>query len=169
MFLMCVTFRNSLCLAIVLLLITASLTTAHAELIQSAPMANEKLEASPQQITLWFDEELDSQHSLFQVFDGAGRKVSAADGRVDLNDVEHASLIGGVGALPDGVYTVRWQAVTPDDDGMTEGQFDFIVGDAARVSKGASLPNSTGVFPIVLAGIAMVIAVAGVMVRRSRT
>jgi len=76
------------------LLVSRSLPAlAHAELIRSSPVADERLTRFPEQVVLWFDEELDTRESWFRLFDTEGQLVHAPEGRVDLNDLDHASLI----------------------------------------------------------------------------
>jgi len=62
--------------------------------------------------------------------------------------------------LPEEVYTVRWHAVTLDDNGLTEGEFDFIVGNAtprSRTRPGVWLPlgAATTVAAVAIIGLAV--------------
>jgi copper transport protein len=121
---------------ICLLLGAARQAWAHAALTRSSPAADERLTESPRYVVLFFDEELDTGGSQFQLFDGGYKPVGAPAGRVDLTDLEHARMtLELTAALPDGVYIVRWAALSTDGDGtITEGEFDFIIGDGpARV------------------------------------
>jgi len=109
---------------------TVRLALAHADLIRSVPAADERLAGPPPRITLWFNEELDSLKSEFQLYGADGRPIEAVQGRVDLNDPDHASLVGLISNLVEGGYTIHWRAVTIDDEGLTEGDIRFAVGDA---------------------------------------
>jgi methionine-rich copper-binding protein CopC len=131
---------HSLGLATWLVVSVVSEVSAHAELVRSSPSADERLAVSPSTIALFFDEELDAQASRFVVVDVNGRPMAAVEGKVDLTDPEHARLVAeAVPALADGVYTVRWTALSTDgDDAVTEGEFDFIVGNAAPRAKPAA-------------------------------
>lgn len=122
--------RNSILASIALLLGTVTLAAAHAELIHSDPAHGEQRAQSPQHVTAWFDEELDTRKSMLQVFDLEDRQVDEGNGHVDLEDPDHASMIVPLPELSEGVYIVRWKAVTIDDDVVTEGEFNFIVGNA---------------------------------------
>ena len=124
------TLRNSIWLSTILIMSTVARVAAHAELVRSEPAANARLAESPRRVTLWFDEELDTGKSTVQVLDAKDQQVDQRDGHVDLDDPDHASMIVTLPALPEGVYTVRWRAVTIDDDGVIEGEFDFVVGNA---------------------------------------
>jgi copper transport protein len=119
-----------LCSTSTLLAAVVGTALAHAELIRSSPAAGERLAGSPTQITLWFNEELDTLKSEFQLYGADGRPVESVQGRVDLNDPDHASMVGLISNLAEGGYTIHWRAVTIDDDGLTEGDIRFAVGDA---------------------------------------
>jgi copper transport protein len=141
---------------------TVGRALAHAELIRSSPSAGERLTQPPERITLWFDEELDTRGSGFQVFDADERPIAGSEGGVDLTDPDHASMVVRLSPLPEGVYTVRWRALTPDDQGVTEGEFDFIVGDAEPRPRPAPAANvwwPVGAVALVVAMIAFGLAV----------
>ncbi len=163
------TIRNSLCLSIALLLSASALAAAHAELVRSEPAANQQLAESPRQARLWFDEELDTRQSALKVFDFEGRQVDRGDGRVDLDDPDHASMIVSLPPLVAGVYSVRWKAVTIDDAGVTEGELDFRVGNA---EPRAPAPQSEAPPALTLAAgaaVGLVIIAAVLRLRARRT
>jgi len=99
-------------------------------LIRSIPAVDERLAESPPQVTLWFSDELVTRESTLKVFNEDGQQVDSGDGYVDLNDPDHASMIVILPPLPEGVYTVRWRAVSIDDGDVAEDEFDFIIGNA---------------------------------------
>jgi len=113
------------------------LARAHVGLVRSTPAEGERLSTSPPMIVLFFDEELDEHASRFQVYDANDQQVNAPEGHVDLSDPDHTRLIAeAMPTLPEGVYIVRWTALSTDGDGsVTEGEFDFIIGDAAPRAK----------------------------------
>lgn len=127
------TLVSSLWLATLLLMSLAHPAAAHSNLVVSSPMADERLAASPETIILVFDEELAEDTSSFQLLDADGQPVAGVTGSIDLTDPDHRRLIAGnVPPLSEGVYIVRWRALSTDgDDSVTEGEFDFIVGNAA--------------------------------------
>jgi methionine-rich copper-binding protein CopC len=99
---------------------------AHAKLVSSDPAAGAKLTAAPAKITLVFSEEISEKESEsnFTVADESGAAVGT--GKLDTTDLDHKTLSGALKAgLGDGVYTVTWAAVTPYDDGHSEGSFTF--------------------------------------------
>lgn len=98
-----------------LTLILHGTVLAHAELILSQPEVGECLSAPPTVITLAFGEEIDPERSKFTVTSRAGSIV--ARGELDLNDLDRKTLTGTVKAgIGDGVYTVKWEALTPDEN-----------------------------------------------------
>lgn len=120
--------RMSALIAIVLLLTLATfgIASAHAELVSSDPAAGAKLSAAPAKVTLVFDEEISDKadESFFTVSDASGAKVGS--GALDNSDIDHKTLSGALkSGLANGVYTVEWQVVTPDDNGKSAGSFSF--------------------------------------------
>ncbi len=107
-------------------LATFGIASAHAELASSDPAAGAKLTAAPAKVTLVFDEEISEKpaESFFTVKDASGAEVGR--GTLDNTDIDHKTLSGALKTgLADGVYTVAWQATTPDDNGKSEGSFTF--------------------------------------------
>jgi hypothetical protein len=123
-------------LAILASLIIATTAVAHSpKLIKSIPAAAAVLEESPAEVMVQFDEELDTKGSTLKVFDTSERQVDQGNGRVDLNDADHATMRVGLPAtLPAGEYTVRWHVVLGDGD-ATDGAFKFTVARSAAVAN----------------------------------
>ena len=120
--------RISIGLLVALLLSMAlfSSASAHAKLESSDPAAGAKLAKAPAKVTLVFSEEISDKatESFFNVTDEAGANVGT--GKLDNTDLEHQTLSGTLKeGLGDGIYTVKWQAITPDDNGKSEGSFTF--------------------------------------------
>lgn len=116
----------ALILALLLSLVSAGVASAHAKLVSSDPAAGAKLTAAPSKVTLVFSEEVSDKtaESFFTVTDEGGAEVGK--GALDNADLDHKTLSGALKAgLGDGVYTVKWQAITPDDQGKSEGSFTF--------------------------------------------
>jgi LPXTG-motif cell wall-anchored protein len=178
-----------LLLALCALLLAPLLASAHADLVSSTPADGSTMTAAPSRVTAVFDEELASDGSTLTVVDAAGKRVDAGDGKLDLDDLEHQTLIvslkSGLGA---GVYTVRWSAVSGDDGDTTSGSFSFTVKAAgtaeptATVAAGKPTPTApadpralppTGSSPLHLPwlGLAVLLLAAGgalVLLRRAR-
>ena len=102
--------------------------SAHALLVRSNPSANAVLEKAPVQVELFFSEPLDPQVSSIAVFDSTNRAVDAGDVRVDSSDPLRMTVT--LHALPDGVYTVTWKALSTVDGHQSVGTFPFAVGIA---------------------------------------
>jgi LPXTG-motif cell wall-anchored protein len=111
---------------IVLSLGIVNIVSAHAKLVSSDPAAGAKLSTAPSKVTLVFSEEISDKEtdSFFKVTDEQGAEVGT--GKLDNTDLDHKTLSGTLkSGLGDGVYTVTWQTITPDDNGKSEGSFKF--------------------------------------------
>jgi methionine-rich copper-binding protein CopC len=102
------------------------LAIAHAMLESSTPDIDSTLASLPPRIVLTFDENLTSDSS-YSVQDAGGATV--ATGGLDTNDAK--SLSGPMPALADGLYEVRWIAISSDDNFVERGSFKFTVELAA--------------------------------------
>lgn len=122
---------------------TGSAKAHEIQIERSNPAADSILEGSPEVVTLWFSEEIQSDGSTLKVFNEKGEQVDNQDGGVDLNDPAHASMRVTLPRLPGGAYTVRWHAVLLDGD-ESEGEFGFFIGTAAEATEQASEPSSGG-------------------------
>jgi len=144
------------------------------EVASSEPGKGETLAASPSRVRLEFEEELQTQESTVGVFNSAGEQVDAGDGGVDLEDPDHASLVASLPPLPDGVYTVRWEALLLDGD-RSAGEYVFYVGIQPGEAGGTSAEDSPagGLSPAWFAAGALVVILAaagvGFLSRRRNT
>jgi LPXTG-motif cell wall-anchored protein len=112
--------------ALVLSLGLLTVALAHAKLVSSDPAAGANLTTAPSKVTLVFSEEIseNESESSFTVTDESGATVGT--GKLDTNDLDHKTLSGSLKTgLGDGVYTVSWKTVTPDDNGHSDGSFTF--------------------------------------------
>jgi methionine-rich copper-binding protein CopC len=105
--------------AVCLLLLTAGVVAAHASLVESDPPDGGTVFV-PGTITATFDEALDAGRSRIVVRDESGQEV--ARGGVGTDALQ---LSVELPVLPTGSYVARWTAVTPDDQGVTRGTFEF--------------------------------------------
>jgi copper transport protein len=153
------------------LAITATPVFAHAELVHAVPEANAGLDRAPAQIELFFSETLEPSFSAIKVFDSNGAQVDGGDSRVDPADATH--LLVSLRSLPDGVYTVSWQALSATDGHITTGAFPFAVGnvDAAALAAAEQASRKVTLLPgevlarwlLYLAGAALVGGVLFIM------
>jgi methionine-rich copper-binding protein CopC len=115
-----------LIVALALSIALFNVASAHAKLVSSDPAAGAKLTTAPTKVKLVFSEEISDKatDSFFNVTDESGAMVGT--GKLDTTDLDHETLSGDLKAgLGDGVYTVKWQTITPDDNGKSEGTFSF--------------------------------------------
>ena len=105
-----------------------------------------------------------------QVFDINHRQLDNGDGGVDPDDPEHASMVVSLPALPEGVYLVRWTAVTAVDGDLVGGVFTFGVAEggvaASQTSSSpAPLPDEgSGLSPALIAAVLGALLLAAVVV-----
>jgi len=143
-----------------LLLAVTTTVSAHSELVKSEPEAGASLENSPAQVTAWFSEELDSQSSSLRVFDSQNNQVDNGDGSVDLNDLDHLSMVVSLPPLQSGTYTVHWESVSAEDGDSEEGEFTFRVTSGTGPDEtSASSGNTSLVWVIGSAAVILLLAV----------
>lgn len=129
----------------------AGTVLAHARLSSATPAAGARLTTAPATVTLVFSEEISGKpaESFFSVTDAAGTVVGS--GKLDTNDLDRKTMTANLtGSLANGVYTVTWQVLTPDDGGVTAGTFTFGVNadpgpqkDVEGIEVEASAPTAT--------------------------
>ncbi|MFD7516936.1 copper resistance CopC/CopD family protein [Streptomyces niveus] len=132
-----------------LLLVTAVLTvgllgalagtaSAHAALTGSDPKDGAVVDVAPREVTLTFSEQIAMGDDSIRVLDPSSKRVDVAKMR-DLSQggtVRYA--VGLKPGLPDGTYTVAWQAVSADSHPVS-GAFTFSVGAPSATT--ATVPD----------------------------
>jgi copper transport protein len=120
---------------------------AHANLLQSVPEANARLDRSPVQIELFFSEPIEEAFSTIEVLDSSGERVDNDDAQVDPADPTR--MTATVRSLPDGIYLVRWRNLSSVDSHIIEGSFPFAVGqvDQAALEEAAEAGRQVKVAP----------------------
>ncbi|MEU6396890.1 copper resistance protein CopC [Streptomyces cinnamoneus] len=154
--------RLALVLAALLatLFTAAAPATAHAALTASDPTDGAVVATAPAQVTLSFSEQVAMGDDSIRVLDPRGRRVDTGELR-DMcsgNTVRYGTALHS--GLPNGTYTVAWQAVSADSHPIS-GAFTFSIG--APSATEVSLPTTTaGGGPVGMAyGIARYAAYAG--------
>jgi copper resistance protein C len=112
-------------IVIVSLLLTALGTTgaqAHAHLDHASPAVGSTVPTAPQEITLWFTQNLETVFSTVEVFDGGDGRVDEGKPNIRGNTMQIA-----LKPLSPGTYRVHWHALSVDTH-TTEGTFTFHVG-----------------------------------------
>ncbi|MEV7556394.1 copper resistance protein CopC [Streptomyces sp. NPDC089795] len=154
--------RLALVLAALLaaLFTAASPATAHAALTASDPKDGAVVATAPAQVTLSFSEQVAMGDDSIRVLDPQGKRVDTGE----LRDMCSGSIVRYGTALhaglPNGTYTVAWQAVSADSHPIS-GAFTFSIG--APSATDVSLPTTrAGGGPVGIAyGIARYAAYAG--------
>ncbi|MFJ7157496.1 copper resistance CopC/CopD family protein [Streptomyces sp. NPDC101118] len=139
---------------------TAAPAVAHAALTASDPKDGSVVATAPAQVTLSFSEQVAMGEDSIRVMDPSGKRVDTGEQR-DLCD--GTTVRYGVqlhAGLPNGTYTVAWQAVSADSHPIS-GAFTFSVGAPSTTT--VSLPEQeAGGGPVGFAyGVARYAAYAG--------
>ncbi|MEU6296658.1 copper resistance CopC/CopD family protein [Streptomyces erythrochromogenes] len=134
--------RLALVLAALLatLFTAAAPATAHAALTASDPTDGAVVATAPAQVTLSFSEQVAMGDDSIRVLDPQGRRVDTGELR-DMcsgNTIRYGTALHS--GLPNGTYTVAWQAVSADSHPIS-GAFTFSIG--APSATEVSLPTAT--------------------------
>ncbi len=116
--------RLALVLACALSLLPAA-ARAHAHLDHAAPAIGGAVAAAPNEVVLWFTEDLEPAFSTVEVRDASGAVVS--NGKAQLDATQHTELRVPLKAVPPGTYKVIWRVLSVDTH-RTQGDFTFRVG-----------------------------------------
>lgn len=112
---------------------------AHADYERSDPPAGATLTEAPTQVQIWFTQELFRRQgeNYIQVYTADGERVDLDDAVIS-DDDRTLMTVSLAPDLADGIYTVRWRALSADDGHAEDGEFTFTVGDAATAPTEAS-------------------------------
>ncbi len=114
--------------------------SAHAELQSSSPAAGATVDAGVTSISMTFSEDISVDSSTAQL-QGPSGAVAGATAAVDRANRANMSIT--TPALSPGAYTVRWTAVTEDDNATENGSFTFTVAAAASAPATSSGQSAT--------------------------
>ncbi|MBI1278362.1 MAG: hypothetical protein GC179_09565 [Anaerolineaceae bacterium] len=124
-------------LLIIALLVAAlvinSMVLAHANLVRAEPAPNSVLDAAPVEIRMWFSEPLEPTFSKINLRDKEGNILNTPVTQIDPNDPTQMSMAPG--AMPDGLYTVVWRALSSADGHPTLGSYPIVIGDASLLQS----------------------------------
>ena len=119
---------------------TATPAAAHAALTGSTPGEGKVVDSAPRQVVLTFSEGVAMSDGAIRVLDPHGK-------RADKGTVQDVGKGGSVrraaplkSGLPDGTYTVAWQAVSADSHPVA-GAFTFSIGKPSKTT--ASVPGQS--------------------------
>lgn len=128
-------------------LMIPGLAEAHAAFVRSDPAPQAELDRPPQQVTIWFSQEL-AKDSETKVFDKVGQRMDLDNAQVSFADPK--SMTAGLRPLSPGAYRVDWASVSLEDGDREEGSFNF------AVRGGMNVPLIAGiVVGILVVGIAL--------------
>jgi copper resistance protein C len=118
--------RVSILPAVLALLLIAPVSAqAHAHLERTDPRVDSTLHTAPQEVTLWFSQDLEPAFSTMEVTDESGARVDVGKPIVDASDRKVMRI--AVKPLSPGAYKVSWRVLSVDTH-TTEGTFTFRVG-----------------------------------------
>jgi len=134
-------FFAALLLALCLLLAFPGTGEAHAILLRSDPAKDAILNAAPDQVRMWFSEDLNPTFSTAVVVNASNRRVDAGDAHVATGDAKEMDLHLRAN-LPPAVYIVIWRTQSADDGHVLRGSFIFSV-----TQPDGTLPKLNGILP----------------------
>ncbi|GAA3488347.1 copper resistance CopC/CopD family protein [Streptomyces cremeus] len=142
------------------LFVSAGPAAAHAALTDSNPKDGAVVATAPENITLNFSEQIQLGEDAIRVLDPAGKRADTGE----VLDLCNGNLVQyGVAlhkGLPDGTYTVAWQAVSADSHPIS-GALTFSIGAPSESSVVLPSQEAGGGIVGVLYGIARYAAYAG--------
>lgn len=118
--------------ALAIAMLSVQTADAQATLVASEPPADSVIPATPDDVRVTFDTELDTELSRIEMVNATGSTI--ADGGVDLDDPDRASLtIDLPDDVPPGEYTVTWIVVAAEESAQTEveGEYSFTIDPTA--------------------------------------
>lgn len=142
-----------------LVLAGASPASAHAALTGSNPQDGSVVATAPREVTLTFSEQIAMGEDSIRVLDPSGKRADTGSPRELRNGTVQYGITLHSG-LPDGTYTVAWQAVSADSHPVS-GAFTFSVGAPSRTTVALPSDEAGGGLVGTLYGIARYAAYAG--------
>ncbi len=104
--------------------VVASAHTAHAILLRSDPAKDAILSVAPQQVRMWFSEDLNPVLSTAIVVNAENQRVDNSDAHVSSNDPAEMDVTL-MSNLSPAVYIVVWRSDSNDDGHILRGSFIF--------------------------------------------
>jgi hypothetical protein len=111
-------------LGLLFVLVGLTQLEAHAFLKRAEPAVGSAVQTSPNEVRIWFTENIEPAMSKIQVFDVSGKEVDKRDLHSDRSD--QALLRISLPPLQAGIYKVVWRVVSVDTH-VTNGTFTFQV------------------------------------------
>lgn len=113
---------------------------AHAEPKECTPPIDGTVATAPDKVVCTMTQALDAKQSKLEVFDAAGVQVDKGDSAVDLNNPDRNMISVSLDTtkMQDGVYTVKWETFSTDDNEEASGEFKFTVGSGSTAQPTAT-------------------------------
>jgi copper transport protein len=123
----------ALTLALIMAWVAVQIALAHATPEHCLPGVSSTVAQAPTQVVCMMSRRIDGQLSTMSVWDASGNQVDKKDARLVPNDPDQKTLVVSLDPdkVKDGIYTVKWHTFTPDDNGVVNGMFQFVVGSAS--------------------------------------
>jgi len=119
-------FLIALPLALLLAFFFPATASAHAILLRSDPAKDAVLNAPPQQVRMWFTEDLNPVFTTAVVVNANNQRVDRQDAHVSSNDTKEMDVTL-TSNLPPAVYIVIYRTDSADDGHILRGSFIFTV------------------------------------------
>jgi len=123
--------------ALMMVLISAAPASAHATLVSSNPADGSVTDHSPTEIELNFNEPVSVESSTVELVDVDG---TVHDARIIGPGSSDSTLVVDIGEAPDGLYSLKWTALSSSDGHVTRGMLVWGFGQDADLSQ-ASFPD----------------------------
>lgn len=134
--------------------------SAHAALTASDPADGAVVATAPKDITLTFSEEVSLGDNGVRVLDPSGKRADAGKVRGTSGGSGARYAVALHAGVPDGTYTVAWQAVSADSHPVS-GAFTFSIGAPSKTTVHVSDDEAGGGLVGVLYGAARYASYAG--------
>ncbi len=118
---------------------------AHAEIESCTPAIDGTVETAPEKLVCKTTQAMDPKQSKLEVLDASGAQVDKGDSAVDLNDPDRKTISVSLDTakMKDGVYTVKWETFSVDDNEEASGEFKFTVGHATAPPQATTAAQAT--------------------------
>ena len=127
-----------------------SIGEAHAEVDRSNPAAQEQVEVLPNEVEIFFTQEIDGAGTVIEIVGPNGQQVDGGDTTLDLMDPDRKRVTVSIATdAGDGLYIVRWTTLSSEDGEEASGSFEFTVGQsngtpvASPIASPAASPSAS--------------------------
>lgn len=128
-------------LALSMILLFPGVSQAHAILLKSDPARDAVLQTAPNQVRMWFSEDLNPITSTAAVVNSANQRIDQNKATVSSSDTREMDVTLR-SSLPPGAYVVIWRTQSADDGHVLSGSFIFYV-----ANTDGTVPRFNGTLP----------------------